>query len=111
MLITTIENLKVTNIFIKYKYIGFNSIKMRILFINHKKSQCGVYNYGKRLFDIWKKSLAIDFDYIEIDSLEEYNNIEFSDYNYIVYNYHSFLACLEKKWFVMYEILKIFLPI
>lgn len=72
----------------EYKYIGFNSIKMRILFINHKKSQCGVYNYGKRLFDIWKKSLAIDFDYIEIDSLEEYNNIEFSDYNYIVYNYH-----------------------
>jgi hypothetical protein len=59
-----------------------------ILFLNHKKSQCGVYNYGIRLYNIWKKSLKINFVYKEINSLDEYNHISFDKYNIILYNYH-----------------------
>jgi FkbM family methyltransferase len=93
----------------EYKYVGSNFIieninfKMKILFINHNRSQCGVYNYGKRLYTIWKKSLYLDFDYIEINSLEEYNNILFSNYNYIIYNYHLHTM----KWLTKDKINKI----
>ena len=93
----------------EYKCVGFNSIvenikvKRKILFINHKKSQCGVYNYGKRLCTIWKNSLYLEFDYIEINSLEEYNDIIFSNYNYIVYNYHI----LTMQWLTNDTITKI----
>ena len=61
---------------------------MNLLFLNHEKSQCGVYNYGVRLYDIWKKSENITFTYKEINTLDDYNVIVFDDYKYILYNYH-----------------------
>jgi hypothetical protein len=61
---------------------------MNILFLNHAKSQCGVYNYGTRLYDIWKKSNKLEFIYLEVNSLEEYNQINFDNFKFIVYNYH-----------------------
>jgi hypothetical protein len=59
------------------------------LFLNHKKSQCGVYNYGIRLYNIWKKSTNIICNYKEIDNLYEYNTINFNSYKVIFYNFHS----------------------
>jgi hypothetical protein len=61
---------------------------MKILFLNHVKSQCGVYWYGYRLWKIWKGSNMIDFDYKEIKDLENYNLLIFSKYDAIIYNYH-----------------------
>jgi hypothetical protein len=61
---------------------------MNILFLNHGKSQCGVYNYGTRIFDIWKKSDKLEFIYSEVNSLEEYNQINFDNFKFIFYNYH-----------------------
>ena len=61
---------------------------MKILFLNHVKSQCGVYWYGYRLWKIWKGSNMIDFDYKEIKDLENYNLLICSNYDAIIYNYH-----------------------
>ena len=58
---------------------------MEILFLNSKIKNCGVYQYGLRLFDILKDTK--NYSYYEIDSLDEYNNI-ISDYKIIIYNYH-----------------------
>lgn len=44
-----------------------------ILFLNHRPSQCGVYDYGLRLFDIWKGSSTYVFIYREVGNVEEYN--------------------------------------
>jgi hypothetical protein len=68
-------------------------IPINVLFLNHKKSQCGVYNYGTRLFDIWKKSSNINFIYKEVGSLQEYGSIKFSDFKIILYNYHLSTMC------------------
>lgn len=63
---------------------------MIILFLNHKNKQCGVYQYGNRLFNILNKSIKNKYIYKEID-----NYIEYIDYiylinpNFIIYNYHS----------------------
>ena len=62
---------------------------INVLFLNHHKSQCGVYDYGARLYDIWKKSKNIIFFYMEVESLEEYRKINFPSYNIILYNFHA----------------------
>jgi len=59
-----------------------------ILFLNHKIKNCGVYQYGVRLFEILKDDTYI---YKEIDSYEEYTNISSSSqFTIIIYNYHKF---------------------
>lgn len=58
------------------------------LFLNHKIEQCGVYQYGLRLFEILQKDTK--FIYKEIDSYEEYKNvINIPDITHIIYNYHQ----------------------
>ena len=64
--------------------------EMNVLFLNHFHSQCGVYNYGRRLFDILKKSSLYQFQYQEVASLEEYRAIDMNRYPFIIYNYHLF---------------------
>jgi hypothetical protein len=62
---------------------------MKVLFLNSKKQRCGVYQYGKRLFDILNKSININYIYKELDSYDEYLTIISNDnYNTILYNYH-----------------------
>lgn len=67
---------------------------MNVLCLNHTKTQCGVYQYGLRLFEILKKSNDINYFYKEVNSLDEYINI-LNSYNYdlIIYNYHSSTMC------------------
>jgi len=67
-----------------------------VLFLNHKIENCGVYQYGKRLFDIIKQDIQINYIYKEIDSYEEYCNIlsEHLDIKAIIYNYH----CATMYW-------------
>jgi len=63
---------------------------MNILFLNHKKKQCGVYQYGYRLYNILKKTENLNYEYHEIDSIKEYNNIINNNiYLAIIYNYHN----------------------
>lgn len=57
---------------------------MKILFLNHKKSQCGVYEIGKRIFSL----LDISVTYLEVNSFEEYSNIiNYVNPDIIIYNY------------------------
>jgi len=62
---------------------------MNVLFLNHKKKQCGVYQYGLRLYNILKKTKEINYIYIEIETYEEYKICISYDYNFIIYNFHS----------------------
>ena len=61
-----------------------------ILFLNHKKKQCGVYQYGVRLFDILKQSNKYCFQYVEIENIHEYDRcMDHYDCEIIIYNYHG----------------------
>jgi len=61
---------------------------MNILFLNHTRSQCGVYEYGVRLYDILKDSKQYTFTYKELSNAGDYAQIPFSEYKVIIYNYH-----------------------
>ena len=64
---------------------------MIVLFLNHKLENCGVYQYGLRLYDILKNSQNIEYIYKEIDCLHEYHQCinENQSIDFIVYNYHT----------------------
>lgn len=60
----------------------------KILFINNVSEKCGIYQYGRRLHDILKKSNRHEYIYVEVASLEQYNEILKSvEHDYIAYNY------------------------
>jgi hypothetical protein len=46
-----------------------------VLYINHKKSQCGVYEFGKDLAGVLKKSTKYNFEYTECNSFKEFKNV------------------------------------
>ena len=60
---------------------------MRVLFLNHKIQACGVYQYGLRISMIFKKSFDIDYKYVELDSLNEYNLLCEEGFDAIIYNF------------------------
>ena len=64
---------------------------MKVLFLNHKIENCGVYQYGKRMIDILLLDTEIEYIYEEIDCCEEYLNILLKnpDISAIIYNYQS----------------------
>ena len=77
----------------------FNNIivmsRFTILFLNHKVNNCGVYQYGKHVFDILEKDNEINYFYKEIDTYQEYHTIlsesvnENKSIDAIIYNYHA----------------------
>jgi hypothetical protein len=60
------------------------------IFINSKPERCGVGDYGRRLFNILKE--GIDLDYREVDS-----EIDYSGYDTVIYNYHYATMPFVKK--------------
>lgn len=63
---------------------------MNILFLNSKIQQCGVYQYGKRVYDILRNCKNKNYIYKEIDNLNEYNLMQENyDIHCIIYNYHQ----------------------
>lgn len=63
---------------------------MKVLLLNHKKKQCGVYQYGLRIFNILAKDTKIVYIYNEVESYDEYINIlsNYDDLDFIIYNLH-----------------------
>jgi len=60
---------------------------MKILFLNHKKSQCGVYEIGKRIFSLIDQRI-LPIVYQEVGNLNEYFNIvDTYSPDVIIYNY------------------------
>ena len=69
--------------------------KKCILFINSTIPQCGVYQYGKRLYNqlISKEDSLYNYVYIELNSLTQYTTLlhtinALSNVHAILYNYH-----------------------
>jgi hypothetical protein len=63
---------------------------MKVLFLNHKIQNCGVYQYGKRVIDILLLDTEIQYIYAEIDCYEEYLDVISKNTNItaVIYNYH-----------------------
>jgi hypothetical protein len=64
---------------------------MLVLFINSINKQCGVYQYGVRLYNILQKCPDIEYKYFEIDNIEKYRLLitQYSTSTHIIYNYHT----------------------
>jgi hypothetical protein len=61
----------------------------QILFLNHSIKNCGVYQYGLRVYDIIKATDNIHYIYKELSSLQEYTSyISENKIDAIIYNYH-----------------------
>ena len=62
---------------------------MDILFLNHKITACGVYQYGLRVANILQNSTVNHYKYCEIENYDEYTTyITTYKPNIIMYNYH-----------------------
>jgi hypothetical protein len=60
---------------------------MKILFLNHRKSQCGVYEIGKRIFSLLDQNI-LPAIYQEVENINEYFNIvDTYSPDIIIYNY------------------------
>ena len=65
---------------------------MKILFLNHKEKNCGVYQYGYRVYNIIKKSNIHTYLYYEIENEDEYiKSIQKENPDGIIYNYHPWM--------------------
>lgn len=65
-------------------------MKIDVLMVNSSHRNCGVHQYGKRLYSIIKKSDKVTYDYHEIDNLEQYHTcLSSKPYCAVLYNYHG----------------------
>lgn len=73
----------------KYTDITIKKDYKHIVIINHTITNCGVYQYGKRLAGILMKSGNIRFSYHEILNAEQYRVVcENNNMDAIIYNYY-----------------------
>jgi hypothetical protein len=73
---------------------------MPVLFLNHNVINCGVYQYGKRLYNIIKNDNSIEYIYKEVSNIIDYMNSisEQEELQFIIYNYHiSTMPWLNSK--------------
>ncbi len=76
---------------------------MLILFLNNKIQNCGVYQYGYRIYNIFKKSINNNYVYEEIENFDEYTQaISRHNPTAIIYNYHI----LTMTWLHLHNINK-----
>ena len=62
-----------------------------VLIINHKVQNCGVYQIGKRIFNVMAPSHEVKYFYKEVTSYEEYKDaIKEIMPNYVLYNYYNY---------------------
>jgi hypothetical protein len=81
------KNWSAQNFLIKFENLIH---KQKVLFLNHKKQQCGVYQYGKRVCDILKKCDYICYEYREVETVEEYNAVMKEEiYHAVIFNYNA----------------------
>src|SRR5918993_3127372 len=63
--------------------------KRKVLFISHPKKQCGVYEFGRHLFQAITGSNSSEFVWLECSSLQQlHQNINDHQPSVIIYNYH-----------------------
>lgn len=65
-------------------------MRKRCLFLNNISEKCGIYQYGKRLCNILKNSQDNIYMYVEVSSMEEYEEtLKNIEYDCIIYNYSA----------------------
>jgi hypothetical protein len=63
---------------------------MKLLFVNHVQQICGVYQYGKRVFEILETDQSYDFYYVEVDNIDSFlSKVDFFSPDVIIYNWHE----------------------
>ena len=60
---------------------------MKVLFLNSVKKQCGVYQYGLRVYDILKHEKDINYIYAEIEHPDQYMSLLRNNLDYYFLNF------------------------
>ena len=79
-----------------------------ILFVNSKKKNCGVYDFGNRLFEKLKSSKSFNLILCEVDSFTELESFIENDISLIIYNYHPTTQSFLLKSLFLFKRSKIF---
>jgi hypothetical protein len=62
---------------------------MKILFVNHKQQQCGVYQFGKRFYDLAKQTGRVIYHYVETEDKAEFEKeFRWMHPDIVVYNWY-----------------------
>jgi hypothetical protein len=62
---------------------------MTILFVNHTQKQCGVYQFGKRVYELSSTSKITDYYYLETETESEFmSKLEEVKPNVVIYNWY-----------------------
>jgi glycosyltransferase involved in cell wall biosynthesis len=79
-----------------------------ILMINTQKEKCGVYQFGKHVYDIINNSNKINIIYKEISSIKEFHILMKSLCpTHVLYNWHHYTMCwLTEEAVLQYQHLK-----
>ena len=59
---------------------------MKIYYINSKQKNCGVYQYGLRIWDTLQHC-DLDIEYFEIETLQDFNQLNLSQVNVLFFNW------------------------
>jgi hypothetical protein len=59
---------------------------MKIYFINSRRENCGVYQYGLRIWDALKES-KLDISYYEIETIEEFYKLDLNSVDILFFNW------------------------
>jgi Methyltransferase domain len=63
--------------------------RKNILFVSHSKQKCGVYQFGKNVFDVIKHTSKYNIQWAECDTLTAfYDSMERYSPDAIIYNFH-----------------------
>lgn len=63
--------------------------RIPVLFVSYEEKQCGVYQYGKNVFNVLTESQKYQFQYAGVKNLEEIDShVNNSNCEAIIFNYH-----------------------
>jgi len=61
----------------------------KVLILNHQHVQCGIFQFGKRVYELSSKSYKVNYFYRIVSNREDYLNVlQQVNPDFIVYNYH-----------------------
>ncbi len=62
---------------------------VKVVFVNHTKQACGVYQFGAIIAEALRRSDKIDLLYLETDDGRVLETLEWAKYDAFIYNYHN----------------------
>ena len=72
--------------------------KLNVLYVNHKKQKCGVYEFGREIGSLLTTSDKYNIHYCECDTLDEFRQVYKQESpKIVIYNYHPATMPWVKK--------------